>query len=273
MAETLAAAGVEDAHRDARLLTAHALGLPAQAVLVDGGRVLDTAQWQAVQDIAARRARREPVSRILGSRGFWTLELGLNADTLDPRPDTETLIDAALALIPDRQAPLRVVDFGTGSGCILLSLLAEFPHAQGLGVDIAPQAVEMARQNASTNGLAARAQFTVGHWAQGLSGPFDLIVSNPPYIAEAEMATLEPEVTAYDPLRALVSGPSGLECYQALIPQLPAIAAPGAWVLLEVGHTQAQQVGELLVGQGFVLFPPRADLGGLLRCVIAQWPA
>jgi release factor glutamine methyltransferase len=266
MAETLAAAGVEDARRDARLLTAHALGLPAQAVLVDGGRVLDTAQWQAVQDIAARRARREPVSRILGSRGFWTLELGLNADTLDPRPDTETLIDAALALIPDRQAPLRVVDFGTGSGCILLSLLAEFPHAQGLGVDIAPQAVEMARQNASTNGLAARAQFTVGHWAQGLSGPFDLIVSNPPYIAEAEMATLEPEVTAYDPLRALVSGPSGLECYQAF-------AAPGAWVLLEVGHTQAQQVGELLVGQGFVLFPPRADLGGLLRCVIAQWPA
>ncbi len=271
MADSLFRGGIDGGRRDARLLTAHALGLRPHDILMDGQRPLTAADWQAVQAIATRRLNREPVSRIIGQRGFWTLDLGLNADTLDPRPDTETLIDAVLELCPDHDAPLRMVDFGTGSGCILLALLSEYPQAQGLGIDIAPGAIAMAKDNACRNALNARAHFQRGNWAAGLSGPFDLIVSNPPYIAETEIPALEPEVTAHDPMRALVSGVSGYECYEALIPQLAALAAPGAWVVLEVGHTQAQKVGELLEQQGFSLRPPRADLGGILRCVIGQW--
>ena len=270
LAARLSDAGIADARRDARLLVAHALGLEPQRLLIDGDRLLGSADLVALEAVAARRCAREPVSRIIGSRGFWTLDLTLTPDTLDPRPDTETLVEAVLAARPDRQAPLRMLDFGTGSGCILLALLSEYPAAQGLGIDIAPGAVAAAEANARRNGLDQRARFQCGNWAEGLSGPFDVIVSNPPYITDAEMAGLEPEVTRYDPPRALVSGPSGLEDYQRLIPALPALLAPGGLVALEVGHTQAQAVSALLVASGFDAPWTRQDLGGIARCVVAE---
>lgn len=269
-AQQMAQAGLPDGRREARLLVAQALKIPQQTILMDGGRALDDAQADAVAAMVLRRCQREPLSRIVGERGFWTLDLGLNADTLDPRPDTETLVEAVIELCPDRQAPLRLVDFGTGTGCILLALLSEYPNARGLGVDLAPGAVDMAQQNAQRNGLAERASFQQGDWAAGLTGPFDVIVSNPPYIATHEMAALEPEVTQYDPQRALVSGDSGYECYETLIPQLPAILAPGGVIALEVGHTQAVKVGELLQNAGFAQITVRPDLAGIARCVIAH---
>lgn len=273
VASQLQAAGVPDARRDARLLTAHALGIAPQRVLIDTEQPVTLDQQSALAAITERRCQREPVSRILGSRGFWTLDLTLTPDTLDPRPDTETLVEAVLAARPDQQAALRMVDFGTGSGCILLALLSEYPAAVGVGVDIAPGAVAAASANAERNGLADRASFQCGNWAEGLAEQgraFDVIVSNPPYIATHEMAALDPEVTRYDPLRALVSGPSGLEDYQRLIPQLSAVLAPGGLVALEVGFTQADSVAELLRSQGFSEVWTRADLGGVARCVMAQ---
>lgn len=273
MAAALQAAGVPDARRDARLLVAHGLGISSQRVLMDSDRALTQTEQSTLAAICTRRCQREPVSRIVGSRGFWTLDFALTPDTLDPRPDTETLIEAVLAARPDQQAALRMVDFGTGSGCILLALLSEYPAATGLGRDIAPGAVAAAAANAERNGLSNRAIFECGNWAEGLperGARFDVIVSNPPYIAEHEIKDLDPEVTRYDPMRALVSGPSGLEDYQRLIPQLAGILAPGGLVAFEVGFTQADSVAELLLNQGFSEVWTRSDLGGVVRCVMAQ---
>lgn len=269
----LSAAGVEDPRTDARLLLAAALGLRSQDLMLYPERPVAAGEVARAEALIARRAGREPVSRILGRRGFWTLDLALGPDTLDPRPDTETVVEAVLAQRPDRRAPLRIVDFGTGTGCLLLALLSEYPQARGLGIDVSPGAVAVAEANARTNGLADRAAFRVGDWGNGVEDDFyDVAVSNPPYITEAEMAALDPEVLEYDPRRALVAGPDGLEAYRRLIPDLWRVLRPGGLAALEVGKGQAERVASLLRDAGFARPWNRSDLAGVERCVGADMP-
>ncbi|MBF0561078.1 MAG: peptide chain release factor N(5)-glutamine methyltransferase [Alphaproteobacteria bacterium] len=264
----LAAAGVATARLDARVLLAHGLGVAPESLLMHPEQLMDAAQRAAFDAALERRRAGEPVARILGRRGFWTLSLRISPDTLDPRPDTETVVEAVLATLPDRSAALSILDLGTGSGCILLALLAELPGAQGLGTDLSPAAVAIARDNAEATGLASRAAFQVADWGEGVSGPFDVIVANPPYIALAELPGLAPEVRLHDPALALAGGPDGLEAYRALAPHLARLLRAGGVAALEVGCGQAPAVGAILAAAGLTFTGVRPDLQGVPRCVL-----
>ncbi len=265
--ERLRDAGVDTPGLDARLLVEHALGLTRDQLLTRADDPLSDADAARALDLVARRAAREPVGRILGHREFWTVDLALNPDTLEPRPDTETVVEAALDAIPDRAAPLRLLDLGTGTGCILLALLAELPNATGLGVDLSPGAVAAAAANAGRNGLEGRARFRTGDWGAGLDERFDLVVSNPPYIPSADIAGLQPEVRDHDPARALDGGADGLDAYRAIAAQLPGLLVPGGSAALEVGQGQAAAVARLLEAAGLSVTGLFRDLGGVERCV------
>ncbi|KAA5607028.1 peptide chain release factor N(5)-glutamine methyltransferase [Roseospira marina] len=272
----LEAAGVPDARFDARLLAAHALDLPSPGALtVRGSDPMPDAAARRLEALLDRRAAREPVGRILGRRGFWTLDLALGPETLEPRPDTETVVTAVLDRLPDPEVPLSVLDLGTGTGAILLALLAECRHADGLGLDIAPGAVAAAADNAERNGLSARARFQVSDWRDGLTeapGPYDIIVSNPPYIATAELATLAPEVRAHDPVQALDGGSDGLDAYRVLVPLAASRLHPGGWLAVEVGAGQAETVADLMRAAGLENRAAVPDLTGTARCVIGARP-
>jgi len=262
----LAEAGVDNPALDARLLAAHALGLDRTALLTQNERDLSAKEQTAIDALIARRAAREPVGRILGLREFWGLPFGLNEATLEPRPDTETLVEMALALLPSRHCE-RLLDLGTGTGCLLLSLLHELPAATGLGIDLASRAVAQAQDNAKRLGLDNRARFQTGNWLDGIEETFDLIISNPPYIPASDIETLAPEVKQFDPLAALDGGADGLDPYRHLIPRLPALLNPEGIVLFEVGIGQAMQVAALMREAGFDKVTIKADLGGIDRCV------
>ncbi len=266
-AAKLKAAGVEGARRDARILLTAVLGLESNANIPDAP--LTGAQARKFAAMIARRAKRWPVSRILGKRDFWTLTLKLNKDTLDPRPDSETVVETVLAHLGDRAGAYRILDLGAGTGCLLLALLSELPNATGLGVDIAPGAVTAARANASAAGLARRARFATGNWCEGLRGSFDVIVTNPPYIRKRDIPRLDPEVARFDPRRALDGGRDGLAAYRAILKGLPRRLAPGALVAFELGKGQARAVAGLLKTQGLQVLETRRDLGGIERCIIA----
>lgn len=263
------AAGIQSARLDARLLVAEALGVEPLRLVTHPEMVLTAQQQTAIEGMAARREDRQPISHILGRRGFWTLDLRVTPDTLDPRPDTETLVQGVLDRVADRQAALRIVDFGTGSGCILLALLAELPNAHGLGIDQSAAALAVAAENAERNGLAGRAEFRLGDWGQGLDGPFDIIVSNPPYIPEGDIDGLAPEVARHEPRSALAGGADGLECYRALVPDIARLLAVGGITGLEVGAGQDSDVAALLRGAGLRDLCVASDLGGHGRSVFA----
>ncbi|TAN74534.1 MAG: peptide chain release factor N(5)-glutamine methyltransferase, partial [Magnetospirillum sp.] len=216
----LAAAGIETARLDARLMLGEVLGLAPQAVFTRPQLELGPAEQARFDALLARRLAREPMSHLLGRRGFWTLELKVTADTLDPRPDTETVIEAVLDGLPEWGRPRRILDLGTGTGCILLALLSELGFATGLGVDKSPAALEVARHNAHSLGLAERVAFRLGDWGDGLDGRFDIIVSNPPYIRDGDIDGLAPEVAAFEPRLALAGGSDGLDCYRRLAPDI-----------------------------------------------------
>lgn len=262
--------GVDTPELDARYLLEHALTLTRTDFVTKAEQTILDADAARAFALVERRAAREPVGRILGHREFWTIDLALNADTLEPRPDTETVVEAVLAAIPDRKAPLRLIDFGTGTGCILLALLSELPNATGVGVDLSPLAVEAATGNAERNGLAERARFQTGDWAKGIGERFDIVVSNPPYIPSADIATLEPEVREHDPLRALDGGPDGLAPYRILAAELPRLLVPGGVAAFEVGQGQAEDVAALVEAQGLGETAILCDLGGVKRCVRAR---
>ena len=271
-AARLAAAGVEDPGRDARLLIAAAIEAGPERLIAEPERALDGAEAARVEASITRRAAREPVSRILGRRGFWSLELEITPDTLDPRPDSETLVAAVLERIGAQGpvgAPLSVLDLGTGSGCLLLALLSELPAATGLGLDISAPALEVARRNARKLGLSHRARFVVGDWGVGLDGSWQLIVSNPPYITEAEFGELAPEVARYDPRLALTAGFDGLDAYRKLLPQAARLLEQGGMLALEVGRGQQDAVTALLAASGFKPLGRHRDLGGIERCLLA----
>lgn len=268
-AKRLAQAGVEESRRDARILLAAALGIDAATLLARDGREPapdEAARFQAMID---RRAAREPVARILGRRGFWTLDLQVTPDTLDPRPDSETLVEAVLAHVPGRSAPLRLLDLGTGSGCLLLALLSELPNATGIGVDRSEGAARVARANARAARLDDRAGFVVGDWAASLDARFDVILSNPPYIERVAIEGLAPEVRDHDPRAALDGGPDGLDAYRAILGDAGRLMAPGALVALELGKDQDRPVACLVEAAGLKVEEIRPDLAGIGRCIIA----
>ena len=263
----LAAAGIGDPARDARRLLAHALDLPAGRLTLALAEPMPAAAAVRFAAAIAERARHRPVAQITGCRSFWGRDFIVTADTLDPRPETETLIAAALA----RPAAL-VLDLGTGTGCILLTLLAEWPGADGLGIDASAAALAVARRNAAALGLAGRTSFALGDWAAGLAESFDLIVSNPPYIAADEIAGLSPDVRDWEPMLALSPGGDGLGAYRILLPQAAARLAPGSRVLVEIGAAQGPAVAAIGRAAGFeaAILP---DLDGRDRVVSFAFPA
>ncbi len=269
-AARLAGVGIDTAHYDARLMVAEVLGVEMRRLPSSHHAELNGDETARLAAMLDRRLAREPMSHILGRRGFWTLEFQVTADTLDPRPDTETLIEAVLAALDDRGRPRRLLDFGTGSGCILLTLLSELGHSTGLGIDASQAALAVARRNADLLGLASRAEFRLGDWGNGLEGAFDVIVSNPPYIPDGDIDGLEPEVAHYEPRSALAGGPDGLECYRRLIPHMARLLAPGGVAALEVGAGQAAEVSAVLAAAGLPGATTRRDLGSIERCVIVQ---
>ena len=264
----LAAAGIDSAISDARLLLMAALGCDRTGLLSRAAEALPDAAAARYAGFLARRAEHEPVSRILGHREFWSLDFALGPATLDPRPDSETLVEAALAACPDR--PLRVLDLGTGTGCLLLAVLHDRPAAFGLGVDRSEAAAATARDNARALGLADRAAFLVGDWATALDARFDLVLSNPPYIPEAEIAALDPEVRDHDPHLALSGGVDGLDAYRALAAALPGLLAPGGTAVVELGIGQAADVAALFRAAGLDIAATPHDLAGIPRCLVAK---
>ena len=261
------AAGLDTPVLDARLIVQHALGISWDTLYLKDDQPLSDGERARLESELARRAAHEPVSRIVGRRHFWTLDLAVSPDTLDPRADTETLIEAVVTAIPDRAQALKILDLGTGTGAILLALLAEYPAATGLGVDLSDGALATARINAASHGLADRAAFQHGNWAEGLSGAFDLIVSNPPYIVEADLAGLPPEVREHDPMLALDGGADGLDAYRALIPAIPTLLAPDGMAVLEIGAGQGDDVCRVARDNGLAEVARRADLGGIERAL------
>ena len=265
---------IDSAELDARILVGSALGLDLTGLISAADRILTLNESTRLEEFARRRLAGEPIARILGLKEFWGLPLQLSAETLVPRPDTETVVELALELLragsgPDRA--LRIADLGTGSGAILLALLSELPNACGIGTDISEDALQTAHNNAVHLGLAQRVRFVSCDYAAALSGPFDLIVSNPPYIRAADIAGLATEVRDHDPLAALDGGTDGLDAYRTLIPQAARLLAPGGVLVVEAGDGQTGAIGELITAAGLMQErPAKPDLAGVLRAVAGR---
>lgn len=261
------AAGLEDPTRDSRHLMRWVLGIEAAglaSVLPDPASAETEQRFRSAVD---ERLRRRPVSHITGVRDFWTQSFRVTSDVLDPRPETEVLVAEALHRGPFR----NVLDLGTGSGCLLVTLLAEWPGATGTGTDISPDALAVARQNAATHGVAARAAFHRIDWAAGINGPFDLIVSNPPYLAADEIAGLAPEVRDHEPHIALSPGGDGLDSYRAIAASLKPLLAPQGRVMVEIGPTQSQDVAAIFAAAGLCIMGIIPDLDQRARVITARF--
>ena len=260
-----AESGMQTPDLDARILMRHFLDL-TDADLITGQGTPTTAQLTLLEAAIQRRLAGEPISRILGYREFWGMRFKITPDTLDPRPDTERLVEMAVETLRDHP-PRRILDLGTGSGCILLALLKEFPQATGVGLDINPGAVDVSRENMENNRLSARATFHVSNWTDSLpdSSPFDLIVSNPPYIPESNIGSLSCEVRNHDPILALKGGADGLDAYKIIITKIKNILSPGGICLFEIGQNQDRDVVRLVEESGLTVRRIGADLSGILR--------
>jgi release factor glutamine methyltransferase len=265
---------IDSAELDARILVGAVLSLDLTGMIAAAERRITTAEAARLEDATRRRVAGEPVARIVGSREFWGLTLRLSAATLVPRPDTETVVELALEMLrppADPERRLRIADIGTGSGAILLALLSELPDAYGVGTDINVAALQTASGNAVQLEMASRAAFVACDYAAALSGAFDLIVSNPPYIRSADIPGLSIEVRDYDPLDALDGGTDGLDAYRALIPQAARLLAPGGALVVEAGHGQSGEIQGLIDAAGLTCEqPPKADLAGVRRAVAGR---
>ena len=261
----LAAAGCEQPALDARLLLQEAAGLSHSGIAAEPERQIEAAAISTFEAFITRRQRHEPVSRILGQREFYGRPFRVTSDVLDPRPDTETLIEAALAL---KHPPARILDLGTGSGAIIVTLLAELPGATGLATDLSPAALEVARGNAEALGVALRLAFAEGPWWAPVTGRFDLIVSNPPYIPTTVISGLSPDVRDFDPHLALDGGADGLDAYRRIAAGAASHLNPGGRVLVEIGAGQALDVEALFQSHNFIHDSNHSDLGGHVRCLV-----
>lgn len=273
LSETLRQADIDSPDTDARLLIAFALGLDRTMLFINGERPLSTDEIAAIDALVTRRLRREPVSRIFGRKEFWSLSLDVTGAVLVPRPETETVVEAALDFVVRgglRLERLRVLDIGTGSGALMLALLSELENATGIATDISQDALAVARGNAERLSLAARCDFVLCNIVDAVSGRFDLIVSNPPYIAHSDIATLEPEVRDYDPALALDGGIDGLDFYRAIAAQAQRLLAPGGRLIVELGAGQEAAVHSLFVAAGLSVNAARTDLAGIPRSLSAS---
>ena len=272
LADKFRQAGIDSAETDARLLMAHALGVDRAELIANGGRALTVEQAEAIDALAARRLKREPVARIFGHKEFWSLSLQIGPAVLVPRPETETVVEAALDAVARGAPPmtqLRILDIGIGSGALLLALLSELANAVGTATDISAAALDVARANAERSGLAGRCTFIACDIAAGVPSPFDLIVSNPPYVVHGEIASLAPEVRDYDPALALDGGADGLDSYRAIAAQARGLLAPGGKLIVELGAGQEAAVRAMFTKAGLTAVAVLNDLAGIPRALTA----
>jgi len=263
-------AGVDGPVIDARLLVEAAAEASRADIIADPHRALSEAQEAVLEDYISRRERREPVSHILGRRGFWKIMLGVTPDVLTPRPDTETIVELALRELPEHQA-FSMLDLGVGSGAIILAILAERPAGKGLGVDVSEEALAVARDNAANLGLASKVALLRGDWTAGLGeSSFDLVVSNPPYIRSGDIPTLQPEVRDHEPRLALDGGVDGLDAYRVLAPEILRVVKPGGRFLVEIGFDQSGDVEALFRAAGAVEVMTHKDLADRDRVVAGR---
>jgi release factor glutamine methyltransferase len=268
-------AGIEGPGGDVRRLLAEVLATSSAGVLREPERPLSAAQLDTLRTWVARRKSHEPVSRILGKRDFYGRTFAVSPATLDPRPDTETVVAAALEIMAEegwQTGSPRILDVCTGTGCLLLTLLCELPHATGLGSDISEPALAVACDNARSLGLAHRASWIRADALEGIAGPFHMLIGNPPYVRTADIAHLEPEVRNFDPALALDGGSDGLAVYRRLLARAGAVV-PKGWIVLEVGHDQAEAVAGLLAAEPYIdaaRIRVRRDVAGKRRCVAAR---
>jgi len=262
--------GIDSADADARLIIAHALNVDRAALISNGERTLSHEEMRTIDALAERRLKHEPVARIFGTKDFWSLSLHISPVVLVPRPETETVVEAALDFIARgglRLERLRILDIGTGSGALLLALLSELPNALGTGTDISTPALGVARVNAERHTLASRCTFVTCDIAAGLLGTFDLIVSNPPYVAHSEIAMLAPEVRDYDPVLALDGGYDGLNGYRAIALEARRLLAAGGQAIVELGAGQEPAVRKVFTNAGLTVGAARIDLAGIPRAL------
>ena len=273
LTEQFRAAGIESPDLDARVLIGHALGLDHAGLAASATRQLPAPTASEIEQLAARRLAGEPVARIVGKKEFWSLPLAVTPAVLVPRPETETVVELALALLKqdgERTRTLRIADLATGSGAILLALLSELPNALGIGTDIDTGALDVARANARQLGFGGRAEFMVGDYGVSLEGPFDLVISNPPYVASADIATLAPEVRDHDPRHALDGGADGFAAYRAIAADVSRLLKPSGLLVSEIGAGQERAVSELFVAGGLAIAGTRHDLSGVARALAAK---
>lgn len=273
-AVALTAAGIDNARFEARLLLSHAANLPVEALISRGRDPVPSTIEATLRVLTARRVRREPMAYILGEREFWGLPFKVTPAVLVPRPDSETVIEVALSLFPDRKRGWRILDLGLGSGCLLLTLLKELPNAQGVGLDVSQGALAVAQSNAAALGVGGRATLVPGDWrAQNwtlpLGGPFDLVVSNPPYIEAGTIDGLMPEVSRYEPRLALDGGPDGLAPYRAIAAEAHRLLVPGGHLVVELGEGQVTEITRIFQTFGLAVADPVKDLGGVERVLRA----
>ena len=272
LAKQFEAVGIKTASLDARLLLQYVSGLTHSEIIAKPAYVLSPEEIETLTNLFQRRLKREPLSRLIGKTEFWSLPFEISPDTLDPRPDTETLIEHSLQLIGSKKnTPLRLLDLGTGTGCILLSLLHELPEASGLGVDLNPGALEIARKNALNLSLDTRAEFQQSDWFSTIDGKFDAILSNPPYIPESDLPHLMPEVRDFDPILALNGGETGLAPYEIIFKNAINYLKQDGMLIFEFGQNQEKQLIDLLnkspLGCFIETLEQRSDLAGIVRTI------
>ncbi|SDD15535.1 peptide chain release factor N(5)-glutamine methyltransferase [Belnapia rosea] len=266
--QALRAAAIEAPRQEARLLLAHSLACRQEDLLRDPRAPVPPEAATRFAGLLRRRLGHAPIAHLLGEAEFWSLPFRVSPATLIPRADSESLIEAALEARPDHAAPLRLLDLGTGTGCLLLAALTEYPQATGLGIDRIPEAAALAQENARRLGLAGRARFLAADWAAPIAGRFDLILSNPPYIETGAIAGLMPDVARHEPASALDGGADGLAAYRHLARILPGLLAPGGRAVLELGQGQRPAVEALARAAGLAPLACRADLGGVDRALV-----
>jgi release factor glutamine methyltransferase len=267
-AARLAAAGIDGAMREARLLLQAAAEIPVATQIAFPERSIPADAMARFEALLQRRARREPMAHILGRREFWSLAFKVTADTLDPRPDSETLVQAVLDQVSDRSAALRLIDFGTGTGCLLLALLHELPKASGVGVDTSEAALAVATENAQALGMTERVLFRRGDWDEGIEPGFDVLLSNPPYIPSQDIDGLQPEVASFEPRLALDGGVDGLDAYRRLAPAAARLLLPGGLAAFEIGIGQGDSVRRIMVLAGLRHIATARDLAAVERCLL-----
>lgn len=265
-AELLKIAEIEDARREAQLLIAAALQKSMTEIfMMDKNTLIDPV---LIRQYFARRAKREPFAYIVKEQGFWSLDLEVSPATLIPRADSEALIEVLLKLLPDRKAPYRFLDLGTGTGCLLLAALSEYPNAFGVGIDVVPQAAALASNNAQRCQLQDRAVFMAGHWADAIQGQFDVILSNPPYIRKHELLELMPEVQSYEPMSALDGGEDGLDAYRYICDQAVDLLSDKGIIILELGIKQDQEIAKYALSKGLYVVEKQHDLNDCIRALV-----